>query len=76
MLLHGAGNQVTNDIEKTKVLNACFTTIFTGKKIGFQKFQVSETMGRVHRKEDVTPSGGESSEGTCKQTTHTQVHGT
>ncbi|KAK4806988.1 hypothetical protein QYF61_000317 [Mycteria americana] len=51
-LLNGAGDLVTQDMEKTEVLNAFFAPI-VASKTSLQKVQAPETRGEVWRKEDL-----------------------
>lgn len=52
LLLTGAGDLVTNDMEDTKILTAFFTSVFTGK-ICLQESQASEASGKILSKEDL-----------------------
>lgn len=46
LLLNEAEDLVTIDTKEVKVLNLCFTSIFTFKKIGLQKSQVLKLVGQ------------------------------
>ena len=52
LLLNGEGEQATNDMEKTEVLNAFFASVFTGK-MSLQECQIPEISGKVRSKEDL-----------------------
>lgn len=56
-LLNWAGDWVTKDIEKAKVFDAFFASVFTGN-ICLQNSQVLETFGQVWIKE-TSPSAEE-----------------
>lgn len=56
LLLNGMGDYLTN-IEKTKIFNAAFASVFTDKSSN-QEFQVPETCTKVQ--ESLAPSGVES----------------
>jgi len=51
-LLYGAGKLVTADIQKDKVLDAFFASVFTSKSC-FQEPQTPETRGKIWSKEDL-----------------------
>lgn len=46
LLLNGSRDLVTKDMQKVGVVNATFTSVFTGKT-GLQQFQVPKTNGRL-----------------------------
>lgn len=48
--LNGEGDLMTNDTEKTKILNAAFISVFTGKT-SIQESQAPETRGKVWSEE-------------------------
>lgn len=48
--LNGAGDLMTNGMEKTKILNAAFISVFTGKT-SIQESQAPETRGKVWSEE-------------------------
>lgn len=45
LLLNGAGNLMTKDMAKVKILNTFFISVFTGKTC-LQQAQVPETSGK------------------------------
>lgn len=51
-LLNGARELVINDMEKAKVLNAAFVSVFTSKN-SFQESQATEARGKLWCKEDL-----------------------
>lgn len=53
LLLNGAGDLVTGDMEKDKIFNAFFASDFTVKNC-LQESQISETTGKVWSKEDLS----------------------
>ena len=46
LLLNGAGELMTKDVEKAKILNAFLDSVFIGKT-GFQESEISETSEKV-----------------------------
>lgn len=52
LLLNGAGDRMTKDIEKAKVFNVAFTSIFTDKT-SLQESQVPESSVKVQSQKDL-----------------------
>ncbi|GAB0206869.1 mitochondrial enolase superfamily member 1 [Grus japonensis] len=52
LLLNGAGALVTQDMEKSEVLNAAFASVYSSKT-GLQESQVPETKAKGWSKEDL-----------------------
>lgn len=50
--MNGGGELVTNDMEKTEVLNAFFTSVFNSKTC-LQESQAPEIRGNLWSKEDI-----------------------
>lgn len=51
--MNGAGQILTRDLEKSKVVNAFLASVFTGSK-GIQESQTHETRGKVWSNGDLS----------------------